>query len=202
MTLFGKFVFTFFGVVLAFGIFYGVMSYVKHDSDIAILPVPVATTTQDIASSTDATTTIATSTSLVATSTTKKDDTKLPFPEILARGGEYKCLITQVMGTISSDGVVYIHKDLVRAEFSVAVMDKKINSTLIARDGYMYTWTDTATSTGSKTKMPTVDRNGKAVSTNGVRTWNGDQVKDYTCSPWTPVDTMFDIPKSMTFTAQ
>jgi hypothetical protein len=139
-----------------------------------------------------------TSATTTGTSTLSVDTKKPLFTEMLIKGGNQKCVVTQVMGSITSSGTVYIHGALVRAEFSTAVMDKTIKSTLIARDGYMYSWTDTASTTGMKTKMPT----SNATSTTGVRTWNGDQVKDYTCAQWTPDEKLFEVPSSIIFKNQ
>lgn len=193
MTLFGKFVFTVLGIVLAFGLFYGITAYVKRDTVTPVAPSPVVTEEAQ-----NATTSVATSTDN-ASSTETVDTTKPPFYQLLAKAGSRKCSVSQMMGTITSNGTVYMDNGTVRAEFSTSVMNTTVNSTMIAKDGYMYSWTDKGT-TGTKTKMPTLDRDGNATSTKGVKTWDGSQVKDYTCAPWTVDEAIFEIPKSVTFT--
>lgn len=193
MTLFGKFVFTVLGIVLAFGIFYGVTSFVKDDSaqEVAKEAVPVMEeTATPTASSTD------------ASSTSALNTAKKPFYELLATEGDRTCTITQMMGTVSSVGTVYMHEGLVRAEFSTSIANNTIKSTMIARDGYMYSWTDTASSTGTKSKMPTRGADGKVVTNSAVKTWDGSQVKDYTCTDWKADATLFEIPKQITFATQ
>lgn len=187
MTTFGKIVMSSFAAVTLFAIYYGTVSYVKEDSR----TVPSAQESASLSTS-DATTTLAT--------TTEEMSNKPSFTTVLQQGGIQKCSIVQPMGQMTSTGVVYINKALVRAEFSVSVMDKTIETTMIARDGYMYSWTKGSAQEGTKTKMPTAESvkqsAGKAPT---VRTWNGDQVKEYTCEDWTPDETIFEIPKTITF---
>lgn len=192
MTLFGKFVFTVLGIVLAFGVFYGVTSFVKDDSKKVAVEeqAPVIETVDSTASSTD------------TTSTSTVDTNKKPFYELLGTIGDRTCTINQMMGTVSSVGTVYMHEGLVRAEFSTSIANNTIKSTMIARDGYMYSWTDTASSTGTKSKMPTRGADGKVVTNSAVKTWDGSQVKDYTCRDGKVDEALFEIPKQITFATQ
>jgi outer membrane lipoprotein-sorting protein len=185
MTLFGKIVFGLTALVVAVGIFYGTSSYVKNEAEV-VTQIQTSTTTDSVAS--------ATSTTETASSTEEK---KIAFPLVLERGGMYKCSVTQSMGTITSDGTVYINGPLVRAEFSMSVADQKISTTMIARDGYMYSWTASASSTGTKVKMATANDPKQPT---GVKTWNGSQVTDYSCDEWKPDEVLFEIPKTVTFT--
>ncbi len=189
MTLFGKIVFGITALVVCVGVFYGTTSYVKHDEESAAA-APVVTTATS--SQEEATTTLGTASS---TNATTSQDKKMAFPLVLERGGKYKCSVIQTMGTITSEGTVYIHDKLVRADFSMSISDQKIDTTMIARGGYIYSWTNTASTTGSKVKMPQAG----ASSPTGVRTWNGSQVSEYTCDAWKPDDTLFDLPKAIVF---
>jgi biopolymer transport protein ExbD len=200
MTLFGKFVFTFFGVVLAFLIFFAVTSFIKHDSEVVL---PEKNTTTEIATTTvDLTATSTTASTTEAATSTKQAKNQPAFTDVLIKGGKLKCSVTQAMGTVSSNGTVYINDSKVRAEFSTSISNTTIHSTMLALNGYMYTWTDSASSTGSKIKMPTIGRDGKVVTNSNVRTWNGDQVKEYTCEAWTPDENLFIVPTNVTFTTQ
>lgn len=200
MTLFGKFVFTFFGVVLAFLLFYSITSFMKQDSEVAIpeknSQTEIATTTTDVqATSTNATTT--------ESATSTKETKKQPvFTEVLVKGGKFKCSVTQAMGAATSNGTVYINDAKVRAEFTTSISNTIIHSTMLVLNGYMYTWTDNISNTGSKIKMPTIGRDGKVVTSSNVKTWNGEQVKDYTCEAWTPDENLFTVPMNITFTTQ
>lgn len=200
MTLFGKFVFTVLAIVLAFAIFLTVTSLVRHDAQEEVLVTKEEVTPQDTASSTETTaTSTATSTEVKQGETSSN---KKPFYELLGTTGDRKCSITQMMGTVTSNGTVYTHDGLVRAEFTTSIANNTIKSTMLARDGYMYTWTDNAPTKGSKTKMPTLDANGKVTAQTGVKTWDGSQVKDYTCSDWKPDTKLFEVPETVTFTTQ
>jgi hypothetical protein len=188
MTTFGKIVMSLFVVATLTGIYYGTKTYVKEDN--AVLeekkPAPDSQAVEPSASSTEE--------SASSTGGAKKQES---FTSILQQGGKQKCSISQPLGQMISTGVVYINNALVRAEFSVSVMDKTINTTMIARDGYMYSWTSGNGAAGTKTKMPTSDSLKQGTST--VRTWNGDLVKDYSCEAWSPDAKLFEIPSTVTF---
>jgi hypothetical protein len=209
MTIFGKLVLGTLMVLISGAVFYGLTSYVKEDS--AAIPKEVATesTTTDLfplptSTSTDeggllgATTTIqgaATGTGEVSKPTGKK----IPFTEFMSKGGSYTCSIVQTVANMTSNGTVYMHDALVRLEFSTSIANQTINTTMVARDNYMYTWTSTTPGKGYKTKISQSETSGKQPST---LTWNGSQVGDYTCVPWKADDSLFELPKSIVFTNQ
>lgn len=203
MTLFGKLVM---GVVMLFisvSIFYGLRSYVQNDSVIAPVPVvessstdlfPVPSSATDQSTSTEATTTLS------GTSTESKTGSKkIPFTEFMSKGGSYKCEIMQTVANMTSKGTVYMHDALVRLEFSTSIASQSINTTMIARDNYMYTWTSTTPNKGYKTKIAQQKAGSKPV---GTYTWNGSQVGDYTCEAWKADDSFFELPSGVTFSDQ
>jgi hypothetical protein len=188
MTTFGKMIMSLFVAVTLFGIYYGTKTYVKEDSSISQEKRPIQQSVEVSSASS----------SIEGTSSSALDTKKQEsFTSILQQGGKQKCSISQPLGQMISTGVVYISSALVRAEFSVTVMNKTINTTMIVRDGYMYSWTSGSPATGTKTKMPTVESLKQASST--VRTWNGDQVKDYSCEQWLPDEKLFEIPSAVAF---
>lgn len=194
MTIFGKLVMGLVLVIIGGGVFYGVTSYVKHDTETPIVgETKTQTDTLTVATATDATTT-----------EVKPGGKKIPFAEFMKKGGSYKCEVTQVMANMTSQGTVYIHDSLIRAEFSTTVAGQSMNTNMIARDGYTYSWTSMMPGKGYKTKIATSETSapGANSSTSGTYTWNGEQVGDYSCEAWTADESVFELPKSVTFTTQ
>ncbi len=201
MTIFGKLVLGFCMLIIGVGVFYGVATYVEKDSAREIEAsnhVDVSTSTPEaLASSTE----IMMSTSTSATTTeTKSNGKKISFTEFMSKGGSYKCDITQVVATMTTKGVVYMHDALVRAELSNSVAGQSLNTTMIAKDGYMYSWTSLTPNKGYKTKISTAGSGLKNQAT--TYTWNGGQVGDYNCEAWSADDSFFELPKTVTFTSQ
>jgi hypothetical protein len=100
-----------------------------------------------------------------------------------------------------SDGTVYIHDKLVKVEFATTLAGQSMNTTMIARDGYFYSWTNMVPNKGYKTKITEPNAKNTASST-GTYTWNGSQIVDYSCVAWSADDSVFELPKSTVFTAQ
>ena len=192
MTIFGKLVMGLVLVVVGGGIFYGVTSYVKHDSETQIVD-ETKTDIITVATTSDATTT-----------EVKPTGKKIPFTEFMKKGGSYKCEVTQVLANMTSQGTVYIHDSLIRAEFSTSIAGQSMNTNMIARDGYTYSWTSMMPGKGYKTKISSAETpaSGQNSSTSGTYTWNGEQIGDYSCDVWVADDSVFDLPKSVTFTTQ
>ncbi len=200
MTIFGKLVLGLFMLIIGGGVFYGVTNYVKKDSEpMAFVPVVTemtSTSTEVInASTTEDGTSLG-----VTTTDPKAPGKKMAFTEFMSKGGSYKCDVTQVVATMTTKGTVYMHDALVRAEFSNSVAGQSLNTTMIARDGYMYSWTSLTPNKGYKTKLAAeaTPKPGQPAT----YTWNGSQVGEYDCKEWKADDTLFDLPKSVTFTEQ
>ena len=81
----------------------------------------------------------------------------------------------------------------------MTVTENVINSSMITRDGYTYAWTDKSLGKGTKVKM--VESAEESTTTPSAMTWAGEQVGDYTCEEWTADDSVFVLPKNITFTA-
>lgn len=191
------------GIVMATSVFYGVTTYVKHDNEIQV-SAPVVTEAATITESlAEGTTTPATATSSVMSATTSPValGKKKPFTDIMNQGGSFKCNVMQTVANMTSNGTVYIHDALVRAEFSMSIAGQSIDTTMIARDGYIYSWTSGTPTKGYKAKINGGEGDGRA-GTSGTYTWNGSQIGDYTCEAWVADDKKFDLPKGTTFTAQ
>lgn len=182
-------------VVVAGGIFYGVTSYVDKDNA-TVTPI-VATTTEEVVVAT--TTESSTSTSTASTTPAGK---KMAFSEFIKQGGSYKCTVTQTVATMTTNGTVYIDGSKIKADFAVSVAGQSINTTMIVRDGYTYTWTSNAPTKGFKTKVATGGQGDSSTGAKGTITWDGSQIGDYSCDPWVAQASMFELPTTVTFTVQ
>lgn len=195
MTLFGKIIFGSLMLVGAGAAFYGVTSHVQYDEQKET--VAMVENTSSLTGST---------TEVVVTSSTTENPTKgngkkIPFAEFMKQGGSYKCTVTQTVATMTTDGTVYIHDANVRGNFSISVQGQTIETSMIARDGYTYTWTNVEKGVGHKVKVnaPTTNESGSGPA-QGTYAWNGEQIGDYSCSPWVTDDSLFELPKDITFT--
>jgi predicted membrane-bound mannosyltransferase len=137
MTIFGKIVMGTLLLVVVGGVFYGVTSYVNKDTASTSLPV-VATTTTPVVEVTIATTTASTTAS---TTPEKPASKKIPFIEFMKQSGAYKCTVTQTVATMTTNGTVYLDNGKVKADFAMSIAGQSINTSMIIRDGYSYTWT-------------------------------------------------------------
>lgn len=194
MTLFGKIIFGVLTVAVVGSLSYAVTSYMKHDD---VVPVP-AVTIEEKPSQVPETEVTASSTAST-TNTVKADSKKIPFTEFLKQGGSYKCTVTQTVATMTTNGTVYIHDKNVEANFMISIAGQNISTNMIVRDGYTYTWTSAEKGIGHKTKMVTTTSGGAGAPT-GTYTWNGSQVGDYSCEEWVADDSLFTLPKDVTFT--
>ena len=200
MTIFGKLVLGLFMLIIGGSVFYGVTNYVKKDSE-PIAAVPVVTEMTSTSAEVMSASTTEDGASLSATTTdSKASGKKMAFTEFMSKGGAYKCDVTQIVATMTTKGTVYMHDALVRAEFSNSVAGQSLNTTMIARDGYMYSWTSLTPNKGYKTKLAadTTPKPGQPAT----YTWNGSQVGDYDCQAWKADDSLFDLPKTVTFAEQ
>lgn len=193
MTIFGKIVMGTLLFAIAGGVFYGVTSYVNKDT--AVIPTQVTATTTPVSEVVVATTTA---------STTKEVSSgkKIAFTEFMKKTGSYKCTVTQTVATMTTNGTVYLDSGKVKADFAVSVAGQSINTSMIVRDGYSYTWTSNSPTKGFKTKIATNTTGNSSSSPKGTYTWDGSQIGEYSCDAWVAEASMFEIPKTVTFTVQ
>jgi hypothetical protein len=118
----------------------------------------------------------------------------------MSQNGTYKCTVNQYVGDIESKGTVYMDKGLLRGEFATAVANQKIDTTMILRDGYTYTWTSMAPTMGFKSKVVEPTTTSTTTATSGTYSWNADQIGDYNCEAWTGDESKFALPATIKFT--
>jgi hypothetical protein len=191
MTIFGKIVLGSLFIIISTGIFYGVSTYVNKDN--AVAQVSFATTTQEVVA-------VATSTETASSTQLASSGKKIPFVDFIKQGGSYKCSVTQTVSTMTTNGTVYIHDGLIRGDFAISVAGQSINSYMITKDGYVYTWTSAMPTKGFKTKVVDPKSGNSQAQAKGTYTWDGSQIGEYSCDPWTADTSLFEIPSSVTFT--
>lgn len=137
-----------------------------------------------------------------ATSTQTPTGKKMAFSQFMKQGGSYKCTVNQYLGDIggaSTQGTTYINDGMVRAEYSSTVQNIKIDTSLIVRDGYTYTWSSMMPNSGFKMKAVANDKPDTNVSASGSYSFNADQIGDYNCEAWKADASLFVVPTNITF---
>jgi hypothetical protein len=137
---------------------------------------------------------------LAYATTTTPASKKIAFSQLMSQNGTYKCTVNQYVGDIESKGTVYMDKGLLRGEFATAVANQKIDTTMILRDGYTYTWTSMAPTMGFKSKVAEPTTTSTTTATSGTYSWNADQIGDYNCEAWTGDESKFALPATIKFT--
>jgi hypothetical protein len=81
----------------------------------------------------------------------------------------------------------------------VASGDKNIDSNVLILDGYTYSWVSHMKGNGYKIKNK--ENNLTSTTTKDTSyTWDPSSVGDYSCKEWSVDETMFALPKEVTFT--
>lgn len=125
---------------------------------------------------------------------------KMAFSELIKQGGSYQCTVKQYVNDTESTGTVFLHKDHIRGEFTTAVQGMNIDTTMIVKDGYTYTWTSAMPNKGFKAKAVEVVGGDAVVGTSGTYSFDATQIGDYDCQDWNADDSKFVIPTNVTFT--
>lgn len=111
---------------------------------------------------------------------------------LMAMGGNMECGVSISEGGFNSAGVVFIAQDQVRADFNSSVAENSFTSSLIQRDGFIYTWTSIMPQ-GFRFPVSVPDENGE---TEG---FEATDFVTYECKPWTPEQSKFELPSGVTF---
>lgn len=139
--------------------------------------------------------------STLPTPSSAASNKKIAFSELVKQGGSYECTVKQAVSDMESDGVVFMDKDRLRGEFSTTAEGMKIDSTMIMKDGYMYTWSSMAPKNGFKMKStPTSEAGNTNAPASGTYSWNAEQIGDYYCKEWRVDESKFTLPTSVKFT--
>ncbi len=128
---------------------------------------------------------------------------KMAFTELLKQGGSYQCTVNQYVENIESKGTVFIDKDRIRGDFTTQTQGMTIQSSMIVKDGYTYTWSSALGNRGMKIRNQTpqggAQIEGKATPPSAYIGFNGETIGDYDCDSWSVDESKFTAPASITF---
>jgi hypothetical protein len=125
------------------------------------------------------------------------EDTELK--DLVQSGGSYQCTVRQVIADVESDGEVYISGPRISAvyETQIAGAGSPVFTTNMISDGeYVYTWS--SQSLGFKTKVVETDETDN-IPTEGQVMFDFENVLDYDCQSWDPIESYFEIPTEVDF---
>lgn len=126
---------------------------------------------------------------------------KMAFSEMVKQGGAYQCSVDQYLDAgmqQMTKGTVYVDDGKIRGEYSTTVQGMTIDTRVIVRDGFAYTWTSMA-SIGYKAPVVETVGGDASVGTAGKYSWNDQLIGDYDCKPWSPDSSKFTVPTNITF---
>jgi hypothetical protein len=128
-----------------------------------------------------------------------KEETAKPktFEDYL-KTGSYKCTVTQDVGVAQTQGIVFIDNGKIRGDFDSTVQSVKVNTSLIAKEGYVYTWTSLAP-IGFKTALVKGVAATSSASTSGTYGIDTKKIGSYDCVSWIVDLSKFVLPTSVTF---
>jgi hypothetical protein len=130
----------------------------------------------------------------------KKLEKKIAFSEFIKKGGSYKCTVQQGVGGVDTKGTTYINDGMVRGEYKSQMQGMSMDSVVIVRDGYTYSWSSMLPNRGFKTKMVESTTTVADPSMAGSYSFNAEQIGEYNCDTWVLDSTLFDLPSSTVFT--
>lgn len=130
------------------------------------------------------------------TTTSQKiaSENKLSLQDLISSKKSQKCVVKQSSGVATSEGVVYTAGGKIRGDFSSLSAGQKVTTHLIIANNLTYTWID-GLPTGFKAPVA-VDAKSLGAASQGV---DIDQELDYDCSPWSPDQSLFNLPKNVQF---
>lgn len=129
----------------------------------------------------------------------KPEGKKMAFTEFMKNGkGSYECTVNQYVENIESKGTVFISNGKIRGNFATNVGGTNVDSNLIVKDGFTYVWSSMMGNLGFKS--PVVEgESDTSASTSGAYSWNGNQIGDYDCKPWSVDNSKFELPAGIEF---
>ena len=119
---------------------------------------------------------------VVETTTQQKPSgKKMAFEQLVKQGGAYECTVHQYVNDTDTIGKVKIKNGNLRGEFSTNYNNTVIDTHVIIKEGFAYTWTSAMPSMGFKAKLTQDESGNVAAGTSGKYTWNYAQIGDYDC---------------------
>ncbi len=109
------------------------------------------------------------------------------FADLMARVGSWTCDAKATHEGGMSEGTVFMDGGKLRGDFVATMAGQTVNTSFIALDGYMYTWTDMLPQ-GMKVKME------EASGTSGGQGIDPSTPVEYSCSVWIADQSKFALP--------
>lgn len=131
---------------------------------------------------------------------TKPNGKKIAFSEFIKQSGSYKCTVNQSLNNTVTKGTTYLSNGMIRGEYNTKVSGMSVDSTILVRDGYTYSWNSMMPSMGFKMKVQTTTNTPNVgASASGSYSFNAEQIGDYDCQAWTVDQSKFAVPTTITF---
>jgi hypothetical protein len=127
-------------------------------------------------------------------------DKDMSFQELMKKTGSYECTVKQSVMGVTTEGKVSIKGDKVSAKFSSRVQGQVFETSMITKDGYVYTWSSVAPTTGIKTKITAPAAQGTTTALSASYAWDGKDIGSYSCVVANIAESTFTIPAPITFT--
>lgn len=128
----------------------------------------------------------------------KEEMTTVKTFEDYLKTGSYSCTVTQDIGVAQTQGTVFIDNGKMRGDFNSTVQGMNVNTSLVVKEGYTYTWTSLAP-IGFKTPLVKGASASSTASTSGTYGIDTKKIGSYNCVPWTADASKFTLPTSVTF---
>lgn len=137
--------------------------------------------------------------SLPSTAATQQESQEMSsgsLAALAARGGSWKCDVSQTSGTDSTNGTVYVSGGKVRGDFtSKTASAGAVESHMISDGASVYVWSSMMP-TGIKMKAT---QNAPTDQPQGSQQDFYNQNYDYKCAAWTEDSAQFTLPTGITF---
>lgn len=130
---------------------------------------------------------------------TETNSKKMAFADFVKQGGSYECTIKQYVAGTETSGTAFIGEGMIRGEYSTQTQGLTVNTSVIVRDGFAYTWTSMAPTMGFKAKVVEDTTTNAATSISGSYSFNAEQIGDYDCKAWAFDAGKFTLPAGVTF---
>ncbi len=128
-------------------------------------------------------------------------DKDMTFQELMKKTGSYECTVKQSVMGVVTEGKVFIKGQNVSAKFSSSVQGRIFETSMITKDGYVYTWSSVTPTTGIKTKIAaTVAQGGDTTDLSASYAWNSKDIGSYSCVVSNIPASSFIIPANIAFT--
>jgi len=131
---------------------------------------------------------------------------KMTALELMKQGGSYKCGWDQSQNGSTSNIIVYIDGQMLRQEMKMKTPTIDIESSILVKDGYQYSWNSMTPGIATRTRMventgiylkPNTPASSMEVTLAGLD--EQAQAPGYSCQSWTADASIFTPPANVKF---